>query len=88
MYQEPGRVTSPSPSPKIRRGDSKSLCANVFVRSNRNIIFALGLGHPRLRQESLSCLIQTHRPSVRLLLSYWGRAVIYDQSPIFATGGF
>ncbi len=43
MYQGPGRVTSPSPSPKIRRGDRKSLCANVFVRSNRKIIFALKL---------------------------------------------
>jgi hypothetical protein len=43
MYQGPGRVTSPSPSPKIRRGDRKSLCTNVFVRSNRTIIFALGL---------------------------------------------
>ena len=43
MDQEPERVTSPSPSPKIRRGDRKSLCANVFVHSNRRIILALRL---------------------------------------------
>jgi mono/diheme cytochrome c family protein len=44
MHQRPGRVTSPSPSPNIRRGDRKNLSANVNVRSNRKIIFALWLG--------------------------------------------
>jgi hypothetical protein len=43
MYQGLGRITSPSPSPKIRRGDRKSLCAIAFMRSTRKIIFALRL---------------------------------------------
>jgi len=43
MDQGSERVTSPSPSPRIRRGNRNGLCANVFVRSGRKIIFALGL---------------------------------------------
>ena len=43
MDQASERVTSPSPSPKIRRRNRKGLCATVFVRSRRRIIFALGL---------------------------------------------
>ncbi len=34
---------SPVHTPKIRRGDKKSLCRNAFVLFAREIIFALGL---------------------------------------------
>ena len=43
MDQGSGRVTSPSPSPRIRRGNRNLLCANMFVCSRDKIIFALGL---------------------------------------------
>ena len=39
--QGPERVTSPSPSPKIRRGDRKCLCANVFAHPSLESILGL-----------------------------------------------
>ncbi len=49
VYRWPQRVTSPSPSPKIRRGDRKRLCANVFGYPSLEIILASGLSHPERR---------------------------------------
>ena len=38
------RVTSPSPSPKIRRRRQNSLCPNSFVLPARELLLALRLG--------------------------------------------
>src|SRR5579859_6548430 len=54
VFQGSARVTSPSPAPKIRRGERKSLCANVIAHPGCEIIFALGLGERELATEPFS----------------------------------